>query len=313
MGYVPLIPKTGFQLKIEETELTRKIYVRNETAIWINEYSRTKAKGAYSQWNLIKVYQDRPLSIDEQTAIKNEAEQKAIKDLLENYEKIAGLSLTPPTNLQNDYKGLVKWYEASILALIEKQTQLAIKLGQDPKKVGKVVTEATKAVFTTSTAIFAAIGVGAGATASTAAAVTAGATAVGGAAFAAAFGPIGIGVLTIVGLLDTLGVFDGDTSQREADAVTYSQLTFVLKKWYEEYAIAASKMNAIDVAEFQKYMQEKYGNVNTVSNDNNGTITNSPASNSSTNSSPTSTNYWYWLLALLIAVLIYLFFKNRNA
>lgn len=293
MGYVPLLEKQGFQLKIEDTELKRKIYVRNETAIWINEYSRTKAKGAYSQWYLVAVYLDRNLSPDEIASIKKTAEQKAIDEIFKNNEKIGGFYIVPPTGLS--YKDLVKWYEGSILGLIKKQTELAISLGEDPNKVGKVVVEATKTLFQVSTAAFAVIG--ASSATATVSAVTAGATAIGGAAFAAVFGPIGIGVLSVVTLLDAFGVFSSDTLQREADAVTYAQLSFVLKKWYEEYGLALTKMNAIDLAEFNKYMQTTYGGVSTENGNTESLVNSSPTPT-------TSTNYWYWVLALILIILI---------
>jgi hypothetical protein len=115
--------------------------------------------------------------------------------------------------------------------------------------------------------------------------------------------PITAGVAAIVGLLSAMGVFDNKDAEKQQEqlGIDYNSLSFVMQKWYNGYAKALSKLDAIDAIEFKQYLAKKYGNdfVNTPP------ATTTGATLTDTVKGLFSNFYTYVLLALIAIYIIY--------
>lgn len=250
MGYVPVIAKQGEVIKTDfPDQLTKLEYVKINSleggGTFLNTYKRQLLKGNsfFSEYQISTVSKVSELTETEKAGLQNKAKQDTLNyanSLINEYDTIAGYQVKPPSFAEP--KDLVEWYRKSIIAVVAKLSDDAIKLGEDPNKVGKAVVSAGQTLSAISTTVSALASAG---------------TAL--ASIASVATPITAGIAVIVGALDALGVFRSDSDENKQVAKDYKQLSAVLQFWYEDYARAYAKLQAIDQAEFNNMLTTKYG------------------------------------------------------
>jgi len=250
MGYVPVIAKQGEVIKTDfPDQLTKLEYVKINSleggGTFLNTYKRQLLKGNsfFSEYQISTVSKVSELTETEKAGLQNKAKQDTLNyanSLINEYDTIAGYQVRPPSFAEP--KDLVEWYRKSIIAVVAKLSDDAIKLGEDPNKVGKAVVSAGQTLSAISTTVSALASAG---------------TAL--ASIASVATPITAGIAVIVGALDALGVFRSDSDENKQVAKDYKQLSAVLQFWYDDYARAYAKLQAIDQAEFNNMLTTKYG------------------------------------------------------
>lgn len=296
MPYVPLVPKTGEIIKTEfPTQFIKDEYVKvltlgNGGGVWKNQYERNRTSGPY---NLTGIFYVGSLETKDIAKLNEKAKNDELKlanDLINEFDTIAGYQVKAPSFA--DPKDLVDWYRKSILAVVAKLSDDAIKLGQDPNEVGKAVVTAGQTLATISTTI------GSLATAGTTLA-----------SIASVATPITAGIAVILGALNVLGVFRSDDAENQRISRDYKQLSAVLQFWYEDYARAYAKMNAIDQAEFNKMLTEKYGSGSGSGSGSGGT--NVPKVNTQSGLLDIVTEYYQYIILAVILIVLW-WYSKRN-
>lgn len=301
MPYVPPNggnPKIGKVIKTEIVGANKYEYVEVTTSqgveVWKNTYTNPyPAKSTNWSFSGTSIVSTTPLT-EEQKKNKELEEYLKNEEAIKGYVSIGGINLYPPNGLS--YKDLSLWYESRILAVIKKLQDLAVDLGKDPNEVGKALVQGTKTLSEVTSIVLASATVG---------------SAVAG--FLAVATPITAGVFALISILDGFGVFKSNNDEQlKKLGFEYNALSFILKKWYNEYAVNLSKLQQIDQIEFTLELKKKYGADFGGDTGNLELNQNLPKQVVAQTPPVQNQDYSVYIIILLILALLFLFLKNRQ-